>query len=122
MGWLKKAVKAVKGAAKTAVGGRTKIGQQAFKAADNIAKKGMGALTLGQITGSDRAKLQERRAEDAAAAQGDPALDAMKEDAAKQLDMPTIDSAGVEAARKKAAMLAAARGGRAATMLSDKGY
>jgi hypothetical protein len=121
MGWLKKAVKAVKGAAKTAVGGRTKIGRQVFKAADNIAKKGMGALTLGQITGSDRAKLLAGREDAAAAAAGDPALNDIKDEAAKQLDMPTIDSAAVEAARKKAAMLAAARGGRASTMLSDKG-
>ena len=49
-------------------------------------------------------------------------MQAIKDEAAKQLDMPTIDSAAVEAARKKAAMLAAARGGRASTMLSDKGY
>lgn len=120
MGLLSKAVKKVKKAVKTVsrfVPGVT----MTAKALENVSKKGMGALTLGQITGSDRAKLLENRADAAAAAAGDPALDAMKAEAAKQLDMPTIDSAAVEAARKKAAMLAAARGGRASTMFSDTG-
>jgi len=119
MGWLKKAVKTVKKAVKT--GARFIPGATlTAKALGNVAKKGRGALTLGQITGSDRAKQKAADAEEAATT-GDPALDAIKAEAAKQLDMPTIDSAAVEAARKKAAMLAAARGGRASTMFSDTG-
>ena len=118
MGWLKKAVKSVKAVAKLTPGGVA--AGLISRAAGNISDKGMGALTLGQITGSDRAKLLAERADAAAAAAGDPALQAAKDEAAKQVDMPTIDSAAVEAARKKAALLAAARGGRASTMLSDK--
>lgn len=80
MGWLKKAVKKVKGAAKTYVGGRTKLGRQVFKAADNVAKKGLGAFTAGQVSGADTEKSQAalavKSAEDQAALDAKTAADA----------------------------------------------
>lgn len=125
MGWLQKAVK------------NTKENVSAFK------KKGINSLTLSRVSGQDltqeltgqvpfqghvgtKEEVAAKKARGAAADTADATksaadMQAIKDAAATQVDMPTIDSAAVEAARKKAAMLAAARGGRASTMLSDTG-
>jgi len=112
MGWLKKAVKSVKGAVKTAVGGRTKIGRQIFKAADNVAKKGLGALTLGQITGSDRAKQKEA---DAAAAQAP--IDTANVKAAADVEAARVK--GLETAKTDAATALRAKMGLGGTAAVD---
>ena len=93
MGWLKKAAKKVKGAVKTATGGRTKIGKFVRKAVGNVTDKGLGAFTAGQISGSDRAGLLANRA-------------AVEQEAA---DKVATEQKALEDAKAKAAAEEAAR-------------
>lgn len=113
MGWLKKAVKKVKGGVKTVTGGRTKLGKKIFKA--------VGSVT-DELDGTAQKKAKAKAAAEALLlATPDPELEALKAEATRQAEMPSIDSAAVEEARKKAALLAAARGGRESTMFTGKG-
>lgn len=112
MGLLSKAVKKIKGAAKTAVGGRTKFGRQVFKAVGNVTDKGMGALTLGQITGSDRAKLEAQRAADAQAP-----IDAANAKAAADAEAARVK--GIETAKTDAATSLRAKMGLGGAAVAD---
>jgi len=92
------------------------------KAMDNVRKKGLGALTMGQITGTDRAKLLANRevaaAEAATAANpDDPAGVGADLD---PIAMANADDIEIRKARRKAMIAAQRRGGRQSTMISDK--
>lgn len=90
------------------------------KAMANVQKKGFGALSLGQITGADRAKLLANR-EVAAAEAGNPDDPANVGEDAKPLAMPDEDE--IRRNKRRQLLLAQAqRGGRQSTMLSDKSY
>lgn len=95
---------------KLAAGAKTVTGYRAAKAGVSRYKQGK------------RTRAASKKAEEEFLNTPDPELEELKKEAAAQAAMPSIDSAAVEEARKKAALLAAARGGRASTMLSDKGY
>ena len=101
MGWLKKVTKQVKRAVK------------------NVKKKGVKAFTVGQITGTDRAKLLARREEAAAAAE--PGPDIAEADKAV-VEMPTMNMEEIQEYRRRKLLEAQARGGRRSTIMSDESY
>ena len=93
------------------------------RALGNVLDKGMGALTLGQITGSDTAKARQRRAD--AKADAEPLNDnpaGVDEADLAPGELPGYDDAAVREARRKALARAAMRGGRRSTIIKDTSY
>lgn len=85
----------------------------------NINKRGFKAFTMGQLSGTDRAREIERRKTEAALAAGGPKID----DADKAVtELPTMDMAEVQEAKRRKLLEFMSRSGRRSTILSDKGY
>lgn len=113
---LKKLVKKVaKVSLASATGGLSLLAGKAVKRSlKNIEKKGLGAFSIGQITGQDRAKLLAKRAEANALADPGPGGDTTP------TEMPTMDMDAVQEYKRRKLLEAQARGGRQSTMLSKK--
>lgn len=109
---LKKLVKKVAKVGLAGVtGGASLLSDKAIK---NVKKKGLGAFSIGQITGQDRAKLLAKRAEAEALADPGPGGDTTP------TEMPTMDMDAVQEYKRRKLLEAQARGGRQSTMLSKK--
>lgn len=85
----------------------------------NINKKGFKAVTMGQLSGTDRAREMERRKTEALEAQGGVKIPDQDKSAA---ELPTMDMAEVQEAKRRKMLEFMSRSGRRSTILKDKDY
>lgn len=93
-------------------------GQRNFH--EKVSKEGLKKqLTMGRITGSDRAKELERRKTAAMEAEGGVKIPEADQ---KPTELPTMDMAEVQEAKRRKLLEFMSRSGRRSTILSDKSY